>query len=177
MRGGFVGKHHQSPKAYARQPLGEPRQRQRIGRCLHAVAAETRIAFDQNRQFAIARPRCNREPGEHGLVVRHDRKPRHPFSEVHQSPGLTGAYNIEGDQHVVANAGIRENLGLAEFLASEPDRAGLDLHGADGRYLVRFDMRPIVSAVRRDHALHTVDILLQAVEQDSDTGRIEPCSK
>ena len=62
-------------------------------------------------------------------------------------------------------------------LAEAARRAGLSVSVCLPALNVAATVGPIVSAVRKDYALHTVDILLQAVEQDSDTGRIEPCSK
>ena len=54
-------------------------------------------------------------------------------AELHQPSVLRCADDVEGEQDVVGDAGIDEDLGLAELLAGQADGAGRDLHGCRSR--------------------------------------------
>ena len=103
--------------------------------------------------LAAAAARRVGEAAQHGLVVGDDGEPPDALGKVHQPAGLGRADDVEGDQQVVGDAGIDEDLGLAELLAGEARRARLDLHLADRRDLVRLDVRAVAPARGRDHAL------------------------
>ena len=96
---------------------------------------------------------------------------RHPFGKIHEPPGLRLSDQVEGDEDVVGNTGIGEDLRLAELLAGDAGRAGLDLHGGDGGYLVGLDVRPQPVGTA-GHRHHPSDVLVDPVRmEDQRRGR------
>ena len=102
----------------------------------------------------------------------YDGEPLHPLRELHQPVGLLFADDVEGEQDVVGDAGIGEDLDLAELLAGDADSPGFHLHLPDRGDLVRLDVRPVAEPMRGDRRLRPRDVRFQAVEQDGDGRRV-----
>ena len=74
--GAVLGKTMRPAKRRPGQPLGGAGELERLGRGLHAVAAEAGVAFDEDRQLAAAAAGAGGEAVEHGRVVGDDAEAR-----------------------------------------------------------------------------------------------------
>ena len=76
-------------------------------------------------------------------------------------------------QQDVVEPRVGEHLGLAELLARDPSRAGIDLEPRDLRKLVRLDVWPKRDAVLVAVRLHGGDVPLDSVEIGDEHRRLE----
>src|SRR5206468_11488244 len=67
----------------------------------------------------ICRARRLTEAAGDDLVVEHDGQPREPPRQRQQPLALGTPEDVEGQQHVVGDAGLGEHLDLAELLAGD----------------------------------------------------------
>jgi hypothetical protein len=168
-----IGKRHEPLEAEIGQAHGGPRQLQgRLGR-LHAVAAEARVALDEERHLDAGRARALRDPARHHVVVEHDREPAQPPRQRDEPLDLGAPDDVEREQHVIRDAGVGEDLDLAKLLARDADGAGGHLQAAERRNLVGLHVRPIGDAVTRQVVVHAPDVALDDVEPDGHGGCVE----
>jgi hypothetical protein len=73
----------------------------------------------------------------------------------------------------VREAGVGEDLGLADRGDRQTDRAGVDLATSDGDALVRLRVRPKGDASPAHEPRHRSDPLVHPVEIDDDRRRVE----
>jgi len=78
-----------------------------------------------------------------------------------------------GQEDVVGDAGVHENLHLAELLTRDSDGARLHLHPPDRGNLVRLDVRPVADSMSREMGLHAADVVSHDLEIDGDDGRVQ----
>jgi hypothetical protein len=168
-----VGERHEPVEVEPGQPHSQASPVQRRLRGLHAGAPEARIALDEESHVDPAPPAGLRETPGHHLVVEHDRQAANPLDQAHEALGLDQTEDVVGEQHVLGEPGIGEDLDLAQLLAGDAKGAGGELQAADGRDLVRLDVRPVADAVAVEVGLHPPDVALHDVEADGDRGRIE----
>src|SRR5882724_2484450 len=71
-----------------------------------------------------------REAAGDDLVVEHDGQPLEPPRQRQQPLDLGAPEDVEGQQHVVSDAGLGEHLDLAELLAGDALSTGGHLHPA-----------------------------------------------
>ena len=140
---------------------------------LHAVAAAAGVALDQEADIDAVALAGFRKPARHHLVVEHDRHALEAPDQRGEPLGLGVAQHVVGEQDVVGDAGIRHHLDLAELLAGDADRAGVDLQLRQRRDLVRLDVRAVGEAVARERVLRALDVRLDDVEVDDNRGCIE----
>ena len=146
-------------------------------RVLHAVARAAGVALDQEADVDAVALAGLRQSARHHLVVDHDRHALEAPDQRDEPLGLGVAQHVVGEQDVVGDAGVRHHLDLAELLAGDADRAGVDLHLGERRNLVRLDVRAVGEAVAGERLLRALDVRLDDVEVDDDGGRIEVCNR
>ena len=131
--GAVFGKHHQAFKGNARQLHRIAGKLESGFRRLHAIAPEAGIAFDQQLNIAAMALAGLGQAAQHGFVVGDDGQPLHACRQLHQPVGLVLADDVEGEEEIVADAGVDEDFGLAQLLAGKPDGAGLHLQSCRSR--------------------------------------------
>ena len=142
-----VGERHETLKAHPRQPYGPPGEVERLVRGLHAGAPEPGVALHEESDVdTVVRPGLG-QLVRHHVVVEDDRQPAHALDQRHEPIRLRPAEDVVGEEDVVGDAGVHEDLHLAELLARDPDGAGLDLHPPDRGDLVGLDVRPVADLV------------------------------
>ena len=117
-------------------------------------------------------------PGEHRRQALRDRRRvaddghLHALRQRSEPLGLRLADERKREQDVL-DARVGHHLGLAELLAGDPDRSGLELEPGELGQLVGLDMRsqrhPVLVAV----GLHPRDVPLDRIEVGDEHGRLE----
>src|SRR5438105_66033 len=93
-------------------------------------------------------------------------------SPLRHIAGVPPADEVEGDQQV-GEPRVRHHLGLAELLAGQPGRAGVELPARDLDGLVGLDVRPVDESDPVGLRLPARDVRLEPVEIDDRDRRIE----
>ena len=117
-------------------------------------------------------------PGEHrGQTLRDRRRVAddghlHALREGGEPLGLRLADEREREQDVL-DARVGHHLGLAELLAGDPDRSGLELQPRELGQLVGLDVRPQRDPVLVAVGLHPGDVPLDRIEVGDQHRRLE----
>ena len=91
----------------------------------------------------------------------------------HEAIRLRPPEDVVGQENVVGDPRVDEDLDLAELLAGDPHRPRRHLHLPDRGDLVGLDVGPVADAVAREVRLHPLDIVLHDVHVNGDGGRLE----
>ena len=153
---------HQAGEAQSLEPVDELGQLGRLLRALDARPAQPCIALDEEVDLHPV-------PGEHRRETLRDHRRVADDSHLHarrqggEPLRLRLADEREREQDVL-DPGVGHHLGLAELLARDPDRSGLELEPGELGQLVGLDVRaqrhPVLVAV----GLHAGDVPLDCVE-------------
>ena len=117
-------------------------------------------------------------PGEHRGEALRDRRRVADDGHLHaprqrgEPLGLRLADEREREQDVL-EARVGHDLGLAELLAGDPDRSGLELEPGELGQLVGLDVRPQRDPVLVAVRLHPGDVPLDRVEVGGQHRRLE----
>ena len=166
---GRVG--HQAGEAQPRQAVDQPRHGERLlRRCTpqrsppvsHSIRTGSRSPAAR---IAASRPRATTSLSS--VTVRRTRR-----ASATRRVELGRAEQVVGQQDVV-DAVVRHDLGLAQLLAGDADRAQRHLAVREFGDLVRLDVRAQPQAVLVGIGLGPAEVGLDAVEVDQDGGRVE----
>ena len=115
--GSRIGKRHEAAELHSRQPGGQARQVEGgLGR-LHTGAPEARVALDDEAHIEPVPGAGLRQLARDDLVVEGHRNPRSAPDQRHEAIRLRPAEDVVGQQDVVGDARVDEDLDLAELLA------------------------------------------------------------
>ncbi len=136
----------------------------------HAAAMSADVDLDQHFDRRSGAMRGSRKLRDVATIVdqhtdfRRARKSREAVELAH-------AHDLVGDEHV-ADAGGDERLGLADFLATNADRAARHLQLRDLRTLVTLGVRAQPDTVPADRGRHRSEVTLQHIEIDDQRRRV-----